>query len=101
MPYQKRMDYFRDLRAVAASAPATFRDVLHYWADRTPDAPAVLTESGGAVSFADLATLTDEIGMALNARGFGRGDRIVLVHPGGAEMLKLGPQGSCCCREAV
>lgn len=75
-----------DIRAVAASKPATFRDVLRFWADRTPDAPAFFAESGRALPFSALLPLVDGIGAALNACGFGRGDRIAVVHPGGVNL---------------
>jgi oxalate---CoA ligase len=75
-----------DIGAAAASNPATFRDVLRFWADRTPDAPAFLTESGSGLPFSALLPLVDGIGAALNACGFGRGDRIAVVHPGGINL---------------
>jgi len=75
-----------DIQSVVASAPGTFHDVLRFWAKRTPDAPAFLTETGVALRFNDVLDRIEEIGASLNARGFGRGDRIAVIHPGGVDL---------------
>ena len=80
------MGGFNDIRDVAASPTATFLDVIRFWADRTPDAPALLTEPGGALSYRELIGEIEATGTALHTCGFGRGDRIAVVHPGGADM---------------
>ena len=75
-----------DIRDLAAGAPATFYDVIRFWAARTPDAPALLYESGAALSYNALVAAIDGVGAALNECGFGRGDRIAVIHPGGADL---------------
>lgn len=74
------------IQDVAASNPATFYDVLRFWVARTPDAPAFLTETGCALSYSALITEIDKIGTVLNACGFGRHDRIAIIHPGGPSL---------------
>jgi acyl-CoA synthetase (AMP-forming)/AMP-acid ligase II/thioesterase domain-containing protein/acyl carrier protein len=61
-------------------------DIVRDWAERQPDAPAFVAEGLRPMSYAALAAATDEFRAALNAAGFGRGDRIAIVHPGGADM---------------
>lgn len=75
-----------DIRALTASAPATYYEVIRFWAARTPDAPALLAEAGAALTYRALLSAIDGIGAALNEHGFGRGDRIAIVHPGGADL---------------
>ena len=75
-----------DIRDVTASATATYYDVIRHWASRTPDAPALLAEDGGGLTYRALLSAIDELGASLNACGFGRGDRIAIVHPGGADL---------------
>ena len=61
--------------------------VVRDWAERIPDAPAILLGDGQAHSYRDLLSRIETIGRQLNDAGFGCGDRIALVHPGGPEMV--------------
>ena len=75
-----------EIQALSAAAPETFQDVLRFWAERTPDAPVYLAESGDMLTFSGILDRIDEIGAALDACGFGRGDRIAVIHPGGIDL---------------
>lgn len=73
-----------DVCDVPASTPDTFYDVIRFWAARMPDAPAFLSETGDAWTYSALVAAIDRIGTSLNAAGFGRKDRIAIIHSGGA-----------------
>ena len=77
---------FDDLREIAAGTPATFHDVIRFRAARTPDAPAFLTEAAGALPYGAVLSAVDSIGASLNACGYGRNDRIAIIHPGGVDL---------------
>ncbi|MGD8810796.1 MAG: AMP-binding protein, partial [Gammaproteobacteria bacterium] len=80
------MAQITDIAALEASHPETFHDVLRFWADRSPDAPALMSETAEPLSYAELLRVIGDVGAALNGRGFGRGDRIAIVHPGGIDL---------------
>jgi len=61
-------------------------DVMRYWADMTPNRPALVSGDAMPLSYDDLSRCVDTMGAALNDFGFGRNDRIGLVHPGGRDM---------------
>lgn len=65
----------------------TLCDVINRWAKVQPEAPALVTEGKTPLSYRALSSQMEEIRSALNASGLGRGDRIGLLHSGGAEML--------------
>ncbi len=73
-------------RASMTGDDRTLNDVFTGWADSQPDAPALVAEGLRPMSYAALVGATAEFRAALNARGFGRGDRIAVIHPGGADM---------------
>lgn len=64
----------------------TMYEVVRHWAGETPDSPALLEYGRVPLSFGDLLRATDGMGTALNGWGFGRNDRIAVVHPGGRDM---------------
>ena len=64
----------------------TVFEAIRQWADRQPDAPALVAEGRPPTTFGALVTAAAQFRRALNASGLGRGDRIALVHPGGVDM---------------
>ena len=66
--------------------PATIGEAIEAWAQRTPDAPALLEPGREPLSYGALAELCRQFRSDLNASGFGRDDRLALVHPGGAAL---------------
>jgi acyl-CoA synthetase (AMP-forming)/AMP-acid ligase II/thioesterase domain-containing protein/acyl carrier protein len=65
---------------------STMYDALRCWAEVTPNRPALVSKDAAPLSYGDLASCVDAMGAALNAFGYGRNDRIGLVHPGGRDM---------------
>ena len=59
-------------------------DVVRRHARETPDAPAFLADGREPLTYAGLADLMARWQKSLNDMGLGRGDRIAIVHPGGA-----------------
>ena len=80
--------------------PQTITDIIGHWAEATPDAPALLGDAQAPLSYAGLAEVMASIQGALNGWGYGRHDRIALVHSGGAEMAAA-VAGICGCATAV
>jgi oxalate---CoA ligase len=70
----------------ASQSCATMYDIVQYWTQRTPEAPAILAEGRAPLNYRALLQSIDAIGMVLNALGIGRNDRVAILHPGGAEM---------------
>jgi acyl-CoA synthetase (AMP-forming)/AMP-acid ligase II/thioesterase domain-containing protein/acyl carrier protein len=66
--------------------PGTIGETIRQWAERTPDAPAFIAEDRLPLTYGALAELMARFGRTLNDSGYGRGDRIGIVHSGGAEM---------------
>ena len=65
----------------------TMYEAVRHWAERTPEAPALLLGDGrAALSYSDLLRSIDAIGAQLRALGIGRTDRVALLHPGGPAM---------------
>jgi acyl-CoA synthetase (AMP-forming)/AMP-acid ligase II/thioesterase domain-containing protein/acyl carrier protein len=67
----------------------TICDVIRRWAELQPDAPAILQGDKPPVTYGALIGAIDDIRTGLNQSGFGRGDRIGLIHSGGADMASL------------
>lgn len=80
------MSHDLDIPQVTENSPRTFHDMLRFRAAQTPDAPVFLTETGSSLSFTDILALIDGIGASLNGLGYGRGDRIAVIHPGGIDL---------------
>ncbi len=74
----------------------TVHEAIGWWAERTPDAPALLDIDGGTVSFRELMTRIGAFGARLASLGVGRGDRVVLALPDGvgAAIAGLGASGT-------
>jgi amino acid adenylation domain-containing protein len=60
--------------------------VLADWAERTPDAPAILASGRLPLTYIRLRRHIDEVGQTLHAIGLSRHDRVALVLPNGPEM---------------
>ncbi|MCZ6742926.1 MAG: AMP-binding protein [Alphaproteobacteria bacterium] len=67
----------------------TICDVTRRWADVQPDAPAILSKSSAPITYGTLVARMDQIRRSLNDCGFGRGDRIAILHSGGVDMAFL------------
>ncbi|MDX1485290.1 MAG: non-ribosomal peptide synthetase [Alphaproteobacteria bacterium] len=64
-------------------------DVIRRWADIQPGAPALIAQGKAPCTYGALVALMDGIRGTLNASGFGRGDRIAVIHGGGADMMAV------------
>jgi amino acid adenylation domain-containing protein/non-ribosomal peptide synthase protein (TIGR01720 family) len=60
--------------------------VLEDWADRTPNAPAILAPDRSPLTYSRLRQHIDETGQMLHVIGLRRHDRVALVLPNGPEM---------------
>jgi acyl-CoA synthetase (AMP-forming)/AMP-acid ligase II/thioesterase domain-containing protein/acyl carrier protein len=65
---------------------STLFEAFAWWAERQPDAPALVAEDKEPLRYARLIAMGDEFREALNTCGFGRGDRIGIVLDGGSDM---------------
>ena len=65
----------------------TICDVIRRWAEVQAHAPVLVSDDKEPLSYSALAALMDDIRNVLNASGLGRGDRIGIVHSGGAAMV--------------
>ncbi|MCG8544672.1 MAG: AMP-binding protein, partial [Alphaproteobacteria bacterium] len=63
----------------------TVPEALDAWAAQTPGAPALVAEGRASLTHRGLAQLRSALAGRLNGLGFGRNDRIAIVHPGGPE----------------
>jgi acyl-CoA synthetase (AMP-forming)/AMP-acid ligase II/thioesterase domain-containing protein/acyl carrier protein len=68
---------------------ATICDLIRQWAGVKPDAPALISDSAAPLTYARLAQVMDATRDSLNRSGFGRGDRIGILHSGGADMMSV------------
>jgi acyl-CoA synthetase (AMP-forming)/AMP-acid ligase II len=68
----------------------TGMDILAMHASQSPDKPAVITDSGRVVTYAELNRRVNRAASALQQMGMGRGDRCVHVHYNGVEPAELG-----------
>jgi acyl-CoA synthetase (AMP-forming)/AMP-acid ligase II/aryl carrier-like protein len=64
----------------------TLPEVVRFWAERTPEAPAILAPGRSALSYRALLDQVGETVRSLNRAGLGRGDRVALVLPDGPEL---------------
>jgi len=67
----------------------TVCDVIRRWAEIQPDALAFIEENRQPLTYRALVDAMEGVRTDLNKAGFGRGDRIALVHPGGQPMAPL------------
>lgn len=67
----------------------TIGDVVRRHAAVSPDASALVDEGRSPLSYAALAALMDRFQRVLNGMGFGRQDRIAIVHPSNTAMASI------------
>ncbi len=67
----------------------TIGDVVRRHAAASPDAPAVVAEGRPPLSYGALAALMDRFQRVFNGMGFGRQDRIAIVHPSNSAMTTV------------
>ena len=68
--------------------PETIRSIpeaLSHWAERTPDAVAMLAPGREPATYRELHDAVTQLATELRARGFGQNDGIALLFPGGAD----------------
>src|SRR4051794_31210880 len=61
----------------------TIPEVLAFWKEQTPDAPALIIPRGPAITYERLWNITNTLAEYLARAGVGRNDRIVLCLPEG------------------
>lgn len=64
----------------------TIHEYIRFWARHEPDLPAFVGEGMPQLSYFSLVETIDAVGRTLNKNGFGRGDRIAIVHPDSRHM---------------
>ncbi|MEX1035866.1 MAG: non-ribosomal peptide synthetase [Sneathiella sp.] len=64
----------------------TFYDVISYWANETPDAPALLAKGQLPLNYLGLSEIVTEFHESLSDAGLDRNERVAVVHSGGADM---------------
>jgi acyl-CoA synthetase (AMP-forming)/AMP-acid ligase II len=64
----------------------TIGGILRHYAERLPDAPAILAPGRAPLTFQGLAHQADYVRETLNGWGIGRGDRVALVVPDRPDM---------------
>ena len=64
----------------------TLPEVVRCWAERTPEAPAILAPGRSALSYRALLEQVGETVRSLNRAGLGRDDRVALLLPDGPEL---------------
>jgi acyl-CoA synthetase (AMP-forming)/AMP-acid ligase II/thioesterase domain-containing protein/acyl carrier protein len=68
---------------------STIYDMIRRRAEAQPDATALFLKGRPPVTYAALVARLDQVKRSLNDCGFGRGDRIGILHSGGPDMLFL------------
>jgi acyl-CoA synthetase (AMP-forming)/AMP-acid ligase II len=74
---------------VAASAPATIVDALANWAERTPDAVALVNSEGDVFTYGQFAAEVDRLAGLLRQIGLRRDDPILIVFPNGPALATM------------
>ena len=64
----------------------TVRDLVRHWADETPNASAIVSLEGDALTYAELAALIDTGATAIRRRSVAAHDRVAIVLPNGPPM---------------
>jgi acyl-CoA synthetase (AMP-forming)/AMP-acid ligase II len=59
------------------------------WAAREPERPVLLAEGRRPMTYGELADLIDHYRLSINEAGLGRGDRVAVMHSGGAGMAAV------------
>src|SRR5215216_149255 len=79
----------RDTRVIEESTPPeairAIPQALAHWAERTPDAIAVLAPGREPATYRELHDAVTHLAAELRSRGLGRGDGIALLFPEGAD----------------
>lgn len=70
----------------ARSRPLTIHGVISIWAERKPEAPAILAPGRSALPYSRLYEIIEDTLRNMNAMGVGRNDRVAVVLPNGPEM---------------
>ena len=73
-------------RMTLPDAVQTVPEVLAFWAERTPDAPAFIVPDGATIRYADLWRRASGSAATLTGAGFGRRDRVVVLVPEGPDL---------------
>jgi len=73
----------------AASTPATIVDAMTSWAERTPDAAALVGPEGDLFTYRRLAVEVDRLAGVLRRIGVGRDDPILIVLPNGPALATM------------
>lgn len=64
----------------------TIHEYIRHWARQEPESPVFVGEGMPPLSYRGLVETIDTVGATLNEYGFGRGDRIAVLHPDGRSM---------------
>jgi acyl-CoA synthetase (AMP-forming)/AMP-acid ligase II len=67
------------------TAPTIYHRIAH-WAEKTPEAPAILALHGKALSYKRLLCHIEDCALELRKLGIGRSDAVAIVLPNGPEM---------------
>ncbi|MGE0652138.1 MAG: AMP-binding protein, partial [Alphaproteobacteria bacterium] len=67
----------------------TLGDHVRLWAGREPERPVLLAEGRRPMTYGELAELVDHYRLSINEAGLGRGDRVAVMHSGGAGMAAV------------
>ena len=73
----------------ADAVAATTADLIRYWAEVSPDHPALRWEDGGQLTYGELDARADQVAQALLAAGVGRGDRVAYLDKNSPEQVEL------------
>jgi acyl-CoA synthetase (AMP-forming)/AMP-acid ligase II/thioesterase domain-containing protein/acyl carrier protein len=76
----------KPIAAALAEPYQTIHEYIRFWARHELDLPAFVGEGMPPLSYRGLVEIIDAVGTTLNGNGFGRGDRIAVLHPDGRGM---------------
>jgi acyl-CoA synthetase (AMP-forming)/AMP-acid ligase II/thioesterase domain-containing protein/aryl carrier-like protein len=74
------------LENTESNFPGTIGEMIGYWAERTPDAPALLAPDRVPLTYRCLQERVSGIAGALRSKGVRREDRVAVILPNGPEM---------------
>lgn len=74
------------MKGTESNAGATIGELIEWWAERTPEAIALLAPGREPLKYERLRQLVLGIARSLQTCGVGRGDRVAVVLPNGPEM---------------
>lgn len=88
--HEEREDREADIsQHVTSRRKETLPDFVRDWAEREPERPALLAEGRRPMTYGELAQQIDHHRVTINEAGLGRGDRVAVMHSGGAGMAAL------------